>query len=272
MEGNHSCKMCEFKTKKMESLNQHMKSKHTELPDKDVMQQLSDQINLIMKLEKEAKTSNEEIRNTNEVLAKIKVELDQAHQSLQRAKETAKVQRLELKTAVDTLSQVKEELEKSKANNKSVEETETKKKEISENVESSTQTDIKEELSKARVEHDAEPKQDFKYVTCKYFNTKQGCRRGSLCWFSHTNTRSDCKYWKRGFCRNSNTKCLYDHKPTQKATKSNMKPRISVKSESSPEKEKVQAENKTENEQTLEDIQQALIKLLTMFMQGIKQQ
>ena len=51
-----------------------------------------------------------------------------------------------------------------------------------------------------------------------------------------------------------------------------MKSRISVKSESSPEKEKVQAENKTENEQTLEDIQQALIKLLTMFMQGIKQQ
>ena len=54
MEGNYSCSKCDYKTRKEESQKQHMESKHAKVPNNNLIQQMIEQTQAIMNLEKEA--------------------------------------------------------------------------------------------------------------------------------------------------------------------------------------------------------------------------
>ena len=210
MEGYYTCIKCEFKTKKEESLKQHMKSKHAKVPNNDLIQQMMDQTQCIRMLENESMIKKELLQNSESEIVKAKTELELAKKSLKIAKESAKALQMELTSSKDSLKTAKANLEAERElNRKYVEETE-QGKEVSEKVECSTQTDAYAETTKeVEVEikqesfetmensmqtddpekvvntYHKEAKQDFKHIPCKYIHTGKGCRRGNSCWFSH---------------------------------------------------------------------------------------
>lgn len=152
----------------------------------------------------DAKANRELIKNSEN-------ELKSKNQHLASAKEDLKVAKIseEANKTLDSLKRAFDDLHTS--NKRFAEESIDIKKELSKIVECSKQTYEKQETKINENEDET-----FKNIACKYFNTKKGCECGSTCWFSHENLKSNGKFWQRGYCRYSTTKCFHEHQPSLK--------------------------------------------------------
>ena len=222
MEGQTNCVLCEYKSKNLGSLKQHMESKHNVVTNMTVVQVLTQQVERVNNLEKELKAkedllsqAKQDLNSTNDALIKEKFNLEENKKALdsviesqkQKAKEESNMIK-ELLSNKEILAKAQQDLE-NKQNaleaemkaNKAVKErkevaTQTIKNEAttltmesSETVESSKQTDE----NKEQVKETSSNGKDLDTITCKYFTTKKGCRRGKSCWYVHENEENESK-------------------------------------------------------------------------------
>ena len=193
MEGQTNCVLCDYKSRSIGSLKQHMESKHNVF-NMTIVQVLTQQVERVNTLESEIKSKEQLIEKadvdvlvTKKALKKEKESLKEKEkalddlitlQKLKADKESKLVE--ELKVTKDQLTKAHQDLEtKSNALNEELEK--VKVTEVSTQTVSDTNemSDFKQEVSEAHGEekHNVTP--------CKYFHRMKGCRRGSKCWLFH---------------------------------------------------------------------------------------
>ena len=188
MEGQTYCALCEYRFRSMESLKQHMESKHN-IFNMTIVQVLTQQVERVNGLEYEMKrkeeliakaevdliATKEEFNKEKEILQEKEKDLDDLIKSQkQKAVEEAKLIE-ELQLTKGLLISKQKELD-AKTNELDAE---LKKVKVSEVSEVNEVSNGKQENSEANI------KEIKKETPCKYFKRKTGCRRGDQCWFYH---------------------------------------------------------------------------------------
>ena len=193
MEGQTNCVLCDYKSRSIGSLKQHMESKHNVF-NMTIVQVLTQQVERVNTLERE-------INSKEQLIEKAEVDLNVAKEALKKEKASLEVKEKALddlinlqKFKADEELKLVEELKATKDQlNKAHQDLEIKSNAVNEELEKvkvtelSTQTvydinefsDFKQEVSEAHVE------EKHNVIPCKYFHKVKGCRRGSKCWFYH---------------------------------------------------------------------------------------
>ena len=224
MEGQTNCVLCEYKSRSIGSLKQHMESKHNVF-NMTIVQVLTQQNERVNHLESEIKTKEQLIKSaeadlheTKEVLRREKVCLEEkekafdyliASQNQKAIEESMLVEELkitkvlltkaqeDLQTKTNALNAELDKLRLSEVSpqtgNKITEVSNMKEEETEKEIEKSkvsgleTQTGpkIKEVSNVKEEEREPHDREKIKAITCKYFQKINGCRRGLKCWFYH---------------------------------------------------------------------------------------
>ena len=193
MEGQTNCMLCEYKSRSIGSLKQHMESKHNVF-NMTIVQVLTQQVERVNDLESEIKSKEHLIKKTEADLNLAKEELKTEKEKLQEkekafndlitshrqkaAEESKLVEELHL--TKELLTKAHQDLDtKSKALDTELEK--VKLKEVSTQTGSKTNEvlKVKEEEIKSDI------KEAQKDIPCKYIHRRKGCWRGKKCWFSH---------------------------------------------------------------------------------------
>ena len=193
MEGQTNCVLCDYKSRSVGSLKQHMESKHN-VYNMTIVQVLTQQVERVNYLESQ-------VKEKELLMKKIEVDLTVTKEALQKEKECLE----EKEKAMDDLitSQKQKALEESKLVEelklskvlvtKAQQDLETKTSALNSELEkvkvitASTQTvsDCKEVLNVKQEESKTSNEEKQKEIPCKYFHRIKGCRRGNKCWFFH---------------------------------------------------------------------------------------
>ena len=193
MEGQTNCVLCDYKSRSIGSLKQHMENKHN-VYNMTIVQVLTQQVERVTDLESEIKAKEQCIQ-------KAEVDLDETREALKKEKErlkekekvfddlitAQKLKALEEEKIVDELNLTKGLLNKAQAD------LETKtialKAELEkvEEVKVLTQTlsERNKGLNVKKEEIEVTSKVKHNTIPCKYFHKTNGCRRGKKCWFYH---------------------------------------------------------------------------------------
>ena len=74
MEGKYLCSKCDYKTRKEESLKQHMESQHAKVPSNNLIQQMINQTQVFRSLEKEAMVNKELLQKSESEIVQAKID------------------------------------------------------------------------------------------------------------------------------------------------------------------------------------------------------
>ena len=220
MEGQTNCVLCDYKSRNIGSLKQHMESKHNVI-NMTIVQVLTQHVT---DLESELKAKEQLIKQAEVDLNVIKEALRKEKESLQEkdkafddnitsqkkkaVEETKLVE--EINATKELLRRCYEDLEtKTSALNKELEKVKVPKvltEMVPERKEVATQTISRtnEALNMKQEESNDNIKEKKIEMPCKYFNSIKGCRRGKQCWFYH------------GQSHEENKKIKLQQKPTKK--------------------------------------------------------
>ena len=196
MEGQTNCVLCEYKSRSIGSLKQHMESKHNVF-NMTIVQVLTQQVERVNNLESEIKAKEQLIANaevdldiTKEALKKEKERLEEKEKAIDDLITSQTLKAVEEAKIVEELILTKGLLNKAHAD------LETKTHVLNEELEkvkvnevlTKTVTEISKGLNLKQEEIEVAIKDKHKSIPCKYFHRTKGCRRGTTCWFYHDET------------------------------------------------------------------------------------
>ena len=224
MEGQTSCALCDYKARSIGPLKQHMESKHN-VYNMTIVQVLTQQVERVNDLESEVKEKEQlikkaevDLKDTKEALRKEKESLEVKEKAINDLIKSQKQRAIEESKTVEELKVTKELL--SKAHKDLQTKTNALEAELQKvnAFEVSTQTfsEINYVLNVKQEQHETNIEEKYIAISCRYFHTKNGCRRGIKCWFSHDkNHKLENKSEK--LKKKQNKKFKYEHNEAKKA-------------------------------------------------------